>query len=77
MRACYTFIFLLLTSAAGYTCPVCNSATGKKVRASVLGPDLLYNLVVTIVPFAIFALIVVLIYHGGRLPFLSKKINNI
>ena len=72
MRACYAFIVLLLISATGYACPICNSITAKKVRASLLGPDLLYNLVVTIIPFAIFALIILLIYHGGRLPFLSK-----
>ena len=73
MKACYMLIVLLLTSAAGYACPICNSATGRKVRASVLGPDLPYNLVITTIPFAIFALIVILIYHGGRLPFLSKN----
>lgn len=72
MRFCYAFIFLLLTSTAAYACPLCHSSTAKKVRASLFGPDLLYNLVVTVVPFAIFTLIILFIYHGGRFSFLSK-----
>ena len=57
---------MLLTSASVVACPFCNSATSKEVRASLFGPDLPYNLLVTIIPFVIFALIVLLIYYGDR-----------
>jgi hypothetical protein len=72
MKAFCLFVILILSSTIGYTCPICNSATAKKVRASLFGSDLPYNLLVTITPFAIFALIVFLIYNGGRLPIFSK-----
>lgn len=58
-------IFSLIISVAAQACPFCNSKTGKNIRAALFGPDLPFNLFITILPFIIFSVIVYLIYHGG------------
>ena len=70
------FSFLLLLSAFSpyaHACTLCNSKTATAVRAAVFGPDLLFNLVITILPFAVCLLIVYFIYHGG---FTQKQTGN-
>lgn len=65
-------LFLSLTiSVVIQACPFCKSDTAKEIRASLFGPDLTFNLFITILPFLICFLIVYFIYHGG-LP-LNKK----
>ncbi len=66
-------IFSLIISVAGQACPLCNSKTAKEIRASLFGPDLPFNLFITILPFIICFAIIYLIYHGG---FPSKKIGS-
>lgn len=55
----------ILLPAAGYACPFCNSKSAREIRASLFGPDLPFNLLVTVLPFVIFYGIVYVIYHGG------------
>lgn len=62
------FGFLLLlsvSSISAYACTLCNSKTAIAVKAAVFGPDLLFNLFITILPFVICVLIVYFIYDGG------------
>ncbi len=56
------FLFIFNVSKA---CTLCNSGTAEQIRASVFGPDLSYNLFITILPFIILSGIVYLIYQGG------------
>ncbi len=57
-----SFLVLVYPAAA---CTLCNSKTATAVRAAVFGKDLLSNLFITILPFAVCVLIVYFIYHGG------------
>jgi len=61
-----SFILLFLcASFAAHACTLCNSKTATAVRAAVFGPDLFFNLFIIILPFAICAVVVYGIYHGG------------
>ena len=57
-------VLLLVSSSAAWACPVCDSGTGKAVRAGVFGRDFGFNLLVSVAPFAVCALIVAAIYYG-------------
>ncbi|RYG50256.1 MAG: hypothetical protein EOO01_11120 [Chitinophagaceae bacterium] len=63
-------LLIALISLPGFirACPICNSLTGNAIRASVLGPDLWFNLAVLILPFAIFAIVAAIMYYGIRPP---------
>lgn len=65
------FIFISTNAQA---CPFCNSKTATDIRAILFGPDVYFNIAVTLLPFAIFSIIIYIIYHG-RLPF-ANKINH-
>jgi hypothetical protein len=67
MKTTFFLLLLLTQSLAVHACTLCSSKTATAVRAAVFGPDLLVNLVITILPFAICSLIVYFIYHGGFL----------
>jgi hypothetical protein len=54
--------------ASVLACPVCFTDLGQQVRAEILGPDLLFNLGVALLPFAVLACAVATI---DRLPFLA------
>jgi hypothetical protein len=61
-----SFLLLLLASGfAAHACTLCNSKTATAVRASVFGPDLPFNLFITVLPFVICSVIVYFIYRGG------------
>lgn len=64
MRSVVTLIFLASAQAAS-ACPFCNSQTAKQIRAALFGPDLLYNVFITILPFLVCGIVVYLIYRGG------------
>ena len=64
MKIPFFLLLLLAPALAGHACTLCDSKTATAVRAAVFGPDLLVNLVITILPFAVCALIVYFIYHG-------------
>jgi hypothetical protein len=64
MKNIFSFLFLIVISLPTVACPLCNSNTAKDVRASIFGPDLSFNLFVTIFPFLIFGTIVFFIYRG-------------
>lgn len=55
---------LLLFSTVVWTCPLCDSGTGHAVRAGVFGSDFATNLLFTMVPFLLFAIIGVVTYYG-------------
>ena len=68
---------VMIVSIPGWSCPFCNSSTGKEIRASLFGPDMGYNLMVSFLPFIIFSVIIYLLYHGGwpvKKP--AKHLNN-
>jgi hypothetical protein len=50
-------------------CPVCFTDVGQQVRAEILGPDLLFNVGVAVLPFAFLAAAVAAV---ERLPFLDS-----
>ena len=55
---------LLCGAASATACPVCNSATGKEVRAGIFGEDFGRNLLAVVLPFAAVAGIVAMIHFG-------------
>ncbi len=61
----YLFLVFSLLSFAVQACPFCDTKTAADIRASLFGPDLLFNLFTTILPFIVFAAIAYLIYYGG------------
>jgi uncharacterized membrane protein len=65
MKITLLLLLFFASSGAAYACTLCNSKTATAVRAAVFGPNLLYNLAITILPFIICSLIVYFIYHGG------------
>lgn len=57
------FIALALLAASSLACPLCHTETGQQVRAGILNGDFTSNLLVTVAPFPVFALIVGWIYY--------------
>ena len=71
------FISILITlSFQAKCCPLCNSKTATQIRASLFGPDLYFNLLVSVLPFVICFGIVYLIYTGGRIRNIIPPENN-
>ena len=65
-------VFLLLVLAwSARGCPLCHTRIGEDVRASVFGPDFSFNLIATVLPFAIFLGVTALIYFGA--PFGKRR----
>ena len=61
------FLFCLCTlifTSPALACPVCDSDTGKAVRAGVFGGDFGFNLLVTVIPFVVCLGITAVIYYG-------------
>ncbi len=77
MKICLLVFFVGVQTVCN-ACPLCNSDTAARIRASLFGPDLFFNLLITCLPFVICSLIVYFIYHGGfPVTFkTSKKYNN-
>ncbi len=46
-------------------CPLCQTPTGKHVRAAIFGPHFWFYMGVTVLPFAIFLVITALFYCGA------------
>lgn len=57
------WVLLLLASSAP-ACPLCESETGRQVRAGIFDDNLGKNVVLTLLPFPVLAGIVALIYYG-------------
>jgi hypothetical protein len=60
------FVAVLLGTAPAPACTVCESETGRRVRAGIFNDEFGTNLILTLLPFAILFGIVALI-HFGRL----------
>lgn len=56
-------VALLLTPVA-YGCPLCHTQTGEQVRAGIFNGSFGWNLLVTLLPFPVFAGVVGFIYFG-------------
>ncbi len=59
-----TFGAIGLLAAPALACPVCNTGTGRAVRAGILSSHFGANLLATLVPFVFFLGIAYLIYYG-------------
>lgn len=57
------WLVLLLASSAP-ACPLCESETGRQVRAGIFDDDFGKNVALTLIPFPVLAVIVAFIYHG-------------
>ena len=70
-------ILFTVLSVDAAACPFCNSANGKQIRASLLGPDLSLNVFIVLLPFVICVIITWLIYRSGigLRPFKKLKVN--
>jgi hypothetical protein len=58
------FTATVLLACPVWACPICESETGKRVRAGIFATDFGYNLVVTLLPFPVFIGITALIHFG-------------
>ena len=56
---------VFLVASQVLACPVCNSASGQKVRGAILGSDVWFNLLVALLPFLVCAVVVRLVYTGA------------
>jgi len=72
-RAFFLVGFLLACSSA-VACPLCHTETGKQVRSGIFDADFGFNLLITVIPFAIFLGIVALIYFGPPTLSLPSKL---
>ena len=54
----------LVAASPAWACPVCNSATGQRVRDRILDNDFGHNLIVTALPFAVFLAVAVVLHFG-------------
>ena len=55
---------LLLAAGDAAACPVCDSGTGRQVRAGILDGDLGLNLLATLLPFMVVLAVVAAIHFG-------------
>ena len=55
---------LVLMASPQAACPFCESETGQRVRATVFGTDFGWNLLETMLPFAVFLGVAVVIQGG-------------
>ena len=55
---------LLCSAVSASACPVCDSATGKEVRAGVFGDDFARNLTAIALPFAAVAGVAAAVHFG-------------
>lgn len=54
----------ILISATAHACPVCDTFTGQRVRAGIWDEHFWHNFLLTVSPFAVFAVIIVLLHRG-------------
>lgn len=67
-------MLLLANVEIAQACPVCDTGTGRQVRAGLFGPDFGRNLLATAAPFPVFLGVAALTYYGPpRLPSLRRR----
>ena len=54
----------VLVSTAARACPFCDTYTGQRVRAGIWDEHFWHNVLLTTLPFPIFAVIIALLYFG-------------
>lgn len=57
---------LLLLATAASACPLCDTETGRQVRADLLAADFAVTLLSVIAPFPVLLLLVAALHHGMR-----------
>ena len=57
-------VVVLLMSATALSCPVCDTETGKDVRAGIFDEEFGRNAVLTLLPFPVLLAIVAMIHFG-------------
>ena len=57
-------VTLAMNAASASACPVCDSATGKAVRAGIFGDDVGRNLLAVVLPFAAVAGVAAAVHYG-------------
>ena len=67
LRAFMRMPSILFTSVA-YACPLCHTPVGEQVRIGIFNTRFGTNLLATVLPFPIFAVIVVCIYRSKPKP---------
>ena len=61
-RWCGSCAALLVMAAEAAACPLCDTATGERVRAGIAGNELGPNLLLTLLPFPVLFALVALVY---------------
>lgn len=64
MRTLVTVVATLLSAVPASACPLCESATGRRVRAGVSGEQFVHHLAAAALPFAVLLGGVALIHVG-------------
>ena len=59
---------LLLAASAAWGCPLCESETGRQVRAGIFDESFGTNVVLTLLPIPVLAAVVALIYYAPNFP---------
>jgi hypothetical protein len=58
-------LWAVFAPGVSMACPICHSPIGAEVRAGLFGPDLLANVVATLLPFPVLAGVVLLVRYFG------------
>ena len=64
VRLLTTAATVLLTASLAVACPLCESATGREVRAGIFDKHFAATLLAVLLPFPVLAAVVALIYRG-------------
>ncbi len=74
-RPVTAFVMLLAWAPRVRACPLCESETGRRVRAGIFHADFGYNLLVTMLPFGVFLAILGLIHFRPTRPGITTEGN--
>jgi hypothetical protein len=72
-KLCSTAAISLALAAPAAACPVCDSETGRTIRAGIFDDDFGANVLLTLLPFPVLAGVVVLIHYAFPNPRLSLE----
>jgi hypothetical protein len=64
LRSLSSILLALLGAAPITACPLCDTGTGRQVRAGIFDGSFAHNLVVTLLPFPVFLAIAAALYYG-------------
>ena len=64
LLCCLTGTVPALAATAAWACPFCETYTGQRVRAGIWDGHFWHNVLLTVLPFAVFAVVIALLYVG-------------